>query len=59
MLTFCQKMPLVKTDCISHNAYAVFQAIRQSGLVAFDSIKLNKEARISVSVYCKTELCRD
>ena len=46
-------MPLVKTDCISHDAYAIFQAIRGSGLVAVDSIKLNKEARISVSVNCK------
>ena len=53
MLTFCQKMPLVKTDCISHDAYATFQAIRGSELMAVDSIKLNKEARISVSVNCK------
>ena len=52
-------MPLVKTDCISYDAYAVFQAIRQLELVAFDSINLNKEARISVSVYCKKELCCD
>ena len=46
-------MPLVKTDCISHDAYAIFQAIRGSELMAVDSIKLNKEARISVSVNCK------
>ena len=49
----------MKTDCISHDAHAIFQAIRESELVAFDSIKLNKEARISVSVYCKKELCCD
>ena len=46
-------MPLVKTDCISHDAYAIFQAIRGSELMAVDSIRLNKEARISVSVNCK------
>lgn len=53
MLTFYQKITLVKTDCISHGAYAIFQAIRGSELVVVDSIKLNKEARISVSVNCK------
>ena len=50
---------LLKTDCVSHDAYAICQAIRQSELVACDSSKLNKEARISVSVYCKKEICRD
>lgn len=46
-------MPLVKTGCISHDAYAIFQALRRSKLVVVCSIKLNKEARISLSVNCK------